>query len=229
MAAIDVKTSKIAWKQEFTGPRPSGAMATATGLLFQTMPDGNLQARDAKTGEMIWQMQTGLNGGAAPGASYEIDGEQYIALAGRNNILALKLNGTMEPKAEEVAAGGGRGGRGGGAGGPAPAIGGFNGQITDTFRIEVASYVRDSENGSTRMYVDEHAFNPYRARVKVGTTVRWVNNGRILHTIAAEDGSWTSSRLVPLEAYGHTFDKPGEYTVICKDHPWAKSQVIVVP
>ena len=59
MAAIDVKTSKIAWKQDFTGPRPSGAMATATGLLFQTMPDGNLQARDAKTGEMIWQYQTG--------------------------------------------------------------------------------------------------------------------------------------------------------------------------
>ena len=79
------------------------------------------------------------------------------------------------------------------------------------------------------MYVDEHAFNPYRVRVKAGTMVRWVNNGRILHTIAAEDGSWTSSRLVPLEAYGHTFDKPGEYTVICKDHPWAKMQVIVTP
>ena len=230
MAAIDVKTSKIAWKQDFTGPRPSGAMATATGLLFQTMPDGNLQARDAKTGEMIWQYQTGLNGGASPAASYELDGEQYLALAGRNNILALKLNGTLEPKAEDVAAGGGgRGGRGGGAGGPAPAIGGFNGQITDTFRVEVASYVRDSENGSTRMYVDEHAFNPYRVRVKAGTMVRWVNNGRILHTVAAEDGSWASSRLVPLEAYGHTFDKPGEYTIICKDHPWAKMQVIATP
>jgi plastocyanin len=59
--------------------------------------------------------------------------------------------------------------------------------------------------------------------------VRWVNNGHILHTIAAEDGSWASSRLVPLEAHGHTFDTPGEYTVICKDHPWAKSQVIVTP
>jgi len=228
MAAIDVRTSKIAWKQEFTGPRPSGALATATGLLLQTMPDGNLQARDAKTGEMIWQYQTGLNGGAAPAASYELDGEQYIALAGRNNIMALKLNGTLEPKPEtEVAGGGGRGGRGGGP--AAAAINGFNGPITDTFKVEVASYVRDSENGSTRMYVDEHAFNPYRIRVKAGTTVRWVNNGRILHTIGAEDGSWVSSRLVPLEAAGHLFDKPGDYTIICKDHPWAKMQVIVTP
>jgi len=231
MAAIDVKTSKIAWKQDFSGPRPSGAMATATGLLLQTMPDGNLQARDAKTGEMIWQYQTGLNGGAAPGASYEIDGEQYIALAGRNNVMALKLNGTLEARPQDLAEAAGGAGRGGGRGGApaAPAIAGFNGPITDTFRVEVASYVRDSSNGSVRMYVDEHAFNPYRVRVKAGTTVRWVNNGRILHTVAAEDGSWTSSRLVPLEAAGHLFDKPGEYTIICKDHPWAKSQVIVTP
>ncbi len=79
------------------------------------------------------------------------------------------------------------------------------------------------------MYIDEHAFNPYRVRVKAGTTVRWVNNGRINHTVVAEDGSWTTPRLVPLEAAAVTFDKPGEYTVICKDHAWAKSQVIVTP
>jgi plastocyanin len=105
----------------------------------------------------------------------------------------------------------------------------FNGPIADNFRVEIASYVRDSSSGGVRMYVDEHAFNPYRVRVKAGTMVRWVNNGHILHTIAAEDGSWASSRLVPLEAYGHTFDKAGEYTVICKDHPFAKMQVIVTP
>ncbi len=225
MAAIDAKTAKIAWKQEFTGPRPSGALATASGLLFQTMPDGNLQARDAKTGEMIWQFQSGMNGGGGPAVSYEIDGEQYIAVGGRNAAMAFKLNGPIEAKPQEAAAaGGGRGGRGGG-----PDGGLFNGPIADNFRVEIASYVRDNSAGGTRMYVDEHAFNPYRVRVKAGTMVRWVNNGRILHTIAAEDGSWASSRLVPLEAYGHTFDKPGEYTVICKDHPWAKSQVIVTP
>ncbi len=216
MAAIDAKTAKIAWKQEFNGPRPSGALATASGLLFQTMPDGNLQARDAKTGEMIWQFQTGMNGGGAPAVSYEIDGEQYLAVGGRANVMAFKLNGPIEAKPQPEAAARREPER-------------FTGQITDTFKVEIASYVRDNSAGGTRMYVDEHAFNPYRIRVKAGTTVRWVNNGRILHTIAAEDGSWTSSRLVPLEAYGHTFDKPGEYAVICKDHPWAKSQVIVVP
>ena len=56
------------------------------------------------------------------------------------------------------------------------------------------------------MYVDEYAFNVYRARVKVGTTVRWVNNGKMNHTITADDGSWSTPRLSPLEAGAVTFD-----------------------
>ena len=44
MAAIDSRTNKIAWKKDFRGGRPSGALATAAGLLFQMMPDGNLIA-----------------------------------------------------------------------------------------------------------------------------------------------------------------------------------------
>ena len=216
MAAIDGRTSKIVWKKDFTGPRPSGAMATASGLLFQTMPDGNLIASDAKTGDQIWQFQSGMNGGGGPAVSYEIDGEQYIAVGGRNTVMAFKLNGTIDAKPQPEA-----------APRPVPAI--FNGAITDTNKIEIASYVRDSSNGGTRMYVDEHAFNPYRVRVKAGSTVRWVNNGRITHTIAAEDGSWTTARLSPLEAAAHIFNLPGEYTYVCKDHPWAKAQIIVTP
>ena len=66
-------------------------------------------------------------------------------------------------------------------------------------------------------------------RVKVGTQVTWVNNGRLNHTVSAEDGSWTTGSLAPLEAGAVTFDKPGTYTYICKDHPWAKAQLIVEP
>jgi quinohemoprotein ethanol dehydrogenase len=216
MAAIDGRTGQIAWKKDFTGPRPSGALATASGLLFQTMPDGNLIASDAQTGQQIWQFQSGGNGGGGPAVSYEVDGEQYIAVGMRNNVIAFKLNGPIEAKPQPEAA-------------PRPAPSLFAGQIQDTNKIEIASYVRDSSQGGTRMYVDEYAFNVYRARVKAGTSVRWVNNGRINHTIAAEDGSWTTARLSPLEAAAVTFDKPGEYTYICKEHPWAKAQIIVTP
>jgi plastocyanin len=76
---------------------------------------------------------------------------------------------------------------------------------------------------------DGYAFSVYRARVKVGTTVRWINNGRMVHTVMAEDGSWTTGTLSPLQVGAVTFDKPGTYTYVCKDHPWAKAQLLVVP
>ncbi len=94
-----------------------------------------------------------------------MDGEQYIAVGMRNSVMAFKLGGTIEAKPQPEPA-------------PRPAPSLFNGQIQDANRIEVVSYVRDSSQGGTRMYTDEYAFNVYRARVKAGTTVRWVNNGR---------------------------------------------------
>ena len=155
MAAIDGRTSKIAWKKDFNGPRPSGALVTASGLLFQTMPDGNLIASDAKTGEQVWQFQSGASGGGGPAVSYEIDGEQYIAVGVRNNVMAFKLGGPIDAKPQPEPA-------------PRPAPTLFAGPIQDANRIEVVSYVRDSSQGGTRMYVDEYTFNVYRARVKVG-------------------------------------------------------------
>ncbi len=217
MAAIDSRTNKIAWKKEFRGGRPAGALATAGGLLFQMMPDGNLTASDAKTGASVWQFQTGTTGGGGPAASYEIDGEQYIVVGLRENVWAFKLGGTLTPRPAVAQA-------------PRPAAPPlFAGAIEDKNLIEVASNVRDSSQGAPRYYMDEYAFSVYRARVKVGTPVRWVNNGRLNHTVTAEDGSWTTPRLTPLEAGAVTFAKPGTYTYMCKEHPWAKAQLIVTP
>jgi plastocyanin len=215
MAAIDSRTNTVAWKKEFRGGRPAGALVTAGGLLFQMMPDGNFTASDAATGDVVWQFQTGQLGGG-PAASYEIDGEQYVVVALRNNVRAFKLGGTLGPlAAPEVA--------------PRPEVQLFRGQIQDTNRIEIVSNVRDNSSGGARFMNDEYAFSVYRARVNVGTQVMWVNNGRLAHTVAAEDGSWTTGRLAPLEAGAVTFDRPGTYTYICQDHPWAKAQLIVEP
>ena len=130
---------------------------------------------------------------------------------------AFKLGGTLQPAAAPPP-------------GPPPAEQQqFNGVIEDKNQIEIVSNSRDNSGGAPRYYSDEYAFSLYRARVKVGRPVRWVNNGRLLHTVMAEDGSWTTGQLTPLQAGALTFDKPGTYTYYCKDHPWAKAQLIVVP
>ena len=93
LAAIDSRTNKVVWKKEFRPGRPTGAMTTAGGLMFQSAPDGNFQAYDAKTGNLLWQFQLGAAGG--PPFSYEIDGEQYIAAIAPAGAWAFKLGGTL--------------------------------------------------------------------------------------------------------------------------------------
>ena len=83
--------------------RSAGAMATAGGLVFHAEPDSNLQAYDAANGDLLWQFQMGLVGpsaglrvnGGGPVATFEADGEQYVALTMNRIVWAFKLGGTV--------------------------------------------------------------------------------------------------------------------------------------
>jgi quinohemoprotein ethanol dehydrogenase len=209
LAAIDSRTDRVVWKKEFRTGRPSGATVTAGGLLFQSSGDGNLEAYDAKTGSRLWQFQTGAAGG--PVATYEVDGEQYLATLAGSNVWAFKLGGSLQRAAAPSR----------------PPVEPFTGQIRDTSQLETASLATYTGFTGTHYFTDEYAFAPYRARVKAGTQVTWRNNGRMIHTIVAEDGSWTTGSLNTGEVGAATFARPGTYTYICKEHPWAYGQIIV--
>ncbi|MFC4410922.1 PQQ-binding-like beta-propeller repeat protein [Chungangia koreensis] len=104
VTAIDVKTNKIAWQQNWDTIAYSGALTTKGNLLFVGHNDGRLIAYDATTGEQVWEFMTdaGVN---APAITYEIDGEQYISVFAAGNSLAgskhgdkvytFKLNGAL--------------------------------------------------------------------------------------------------------------------------------------
>src|SRR5215470_10792398 len=82
LTAVDSRTNKIAWQQRrpYSIGQGSGALATAGDLVFHGEPDGQFQAYDARSGELLWQWQTGA-GADAPAITYEIDGMQYVAIA----------------------------------------------------------------------------------------------------------------------------------------------------
>ena len=212
LAAIDTRNDRIAWKKEFHGGRPSGALATAGGLIFQMPGDGNIQAYDAKDGSLVWQFQTGSTGGSPP-IAFEKGGEQYIATIAGGAVWAFKLRGTVAARPAP----------------PLPPEQDFAGAVTDTANIETASLARDMGLTGSHYVTDEYEFSPYRARVKAGTKVSWRNNGRLVHTIVAVDGSWTTGALSPLDIGTVTFDKPGTYTYTCKEYPWMYGQIIVEP
>lgn len=214
IAAIDSRTGKIAWKKSIPdGTLKNGPLATAGGLVFWNSTDGNIEADNDESGEALWKYQTGMLGSNAPLATYIIGGDQYVAVSMGPAIWAFKLGGSIPPAPDPVASD--------------PEEGPFSGAIVDTEVIETTSLGHSDVEPGNRYFIDEYAFNPYRARVALGSQVLFINNGNMRHEFVAVDGSWGTGPLDPTEQAWVTFTKPGNYVYICKDHPWSYGEIIV--
>jgi alcohol dehydrogenase (cytochrome c) len=55
-------------------------LATAGGVVFAATPEGNLIALNARTGALLWHVQTGGTIASSP-MSYSVDGKQFIAIS----------------------------------------------------------------------------------------------------------------------------------------------------
>ena len=73
-----VKQSAV-WKFQHENLSNGGALSTAGGLVFQGTAKGQFNALNAEDGSLQWAFTTDTGVIAAP-VSYEIDGEQYIAI-----------------------------------------------------------------------------------------------------------------------------------------------------
>ncbi len=85
VTAIDVRTNRQAWQARTDQMCIGGTTATAGGLVFAGEGNGNFDAYDAKTGNRLWQFQTGA-GANAPAVTYQLDGQQYVAVASGGNF-----------------------------------------------------------------------------------------------------------------------------------------------
>jgi quinohemoprotein ethanol dehydrogenase len=70
------------WRKPGGGGIGGGTMTTAGNLVFQTINDGRLMAYSADKGEKLLELQTGLRSGMGPPITYQLDGQQYVALMG---------------------------------------------------------------------------------------------------------------------------------------------------
>jgi glucose dehydrogenase len=81
LTALDTRRlGKIAWQVKTGRPLVGGVLATAGGLIFTGDGEGRFSALDAKTGDYLWQVETGI-GLNAPPVTYEVAGRQYVAIA----------------------------------------------------------------------------------------------------------------------------------------------------
>jgi len=79
LEAWDPIARKAAWRVELGHPWNGGVLSTAGNLVFQGTAMGEFVAYRADTGERLWSAATQAGVLAAP-ISYELDGEQYVAV-----------------------------------------------------------------------------------------------------------------------------------------------------
>ncbi|MBP7704551.1 MAG: PQQ-dependent dehydrogenase, methanol/ethanol family [Caulobacter sp.] len=100
LIAWDPVTQTEKWSVPYAGPWNGGVLATAGGLVFQGSATGEFAAYDAATGKKLWAFdaQTGI---VAPPMTYEIDGEQYVAImAGWGGGFAVSAGAGVDPRSE---------------------------------------------------------------------------------------------------------------------------------
>jgi glucose dehydrogenase len=90
LSAIDLNSGKISWQQKTAQPLVGGVLSTAGGLLFCGEGNGKFTAYASQTGKALWYYQSeyGVN---APPITYQVNGEQYIAVvSGGNSLFGFK-------------------------------------------------------------------------------------------------------------------------------------------
>jgi quinohemoprotein ethanol dehydrogenase len=82
LIAWDPVTQTQRWMTPGGGSIGGGTVTTSGNLVFQVIPDGRLMAYSADKGEKLLEVQTGLRGGMGPPVTWELDGKQYVTVAG---------------------------------------------------------------------------------------------------------------------------------------------------
>jgi amicyanin len=80
-----------------------------------------------------------------------------------------------------------------------------------------------------QVMIDNFTFNAQRITVKAGTTVTWVNEDDIPHTVAATGKEFKSKVLDTDDKFSFTFTTAGTFEYFCSLHPHMTGTVVVEP
>lgn len=96
LLAWDPVKQEAAWKVKHDKPANGGVLSTAGDLVFQGTGEGVFAAYDADNGDALWQYKSDSAVLAGP-MSYELDGEQYIAVAqGSGGTVMLTIGDNLK-------------------------------------------------------------------------------------------------------------------------------------
>ena len=201
-----------------------GATATAGGLVFHVEPDGVFQAYDAKTGDVLWQFQTGEVGLRRRRRARRRLGDDLrerrpaVRRARPNNraVWAFKLGGTVAAPARAAAAA------------HVDRVGWTGRRRRRPITLGTVRTSTSLSANKKMTWADDYGLAPVaRAHEGRHASLTFKNTSTKPHTIAARDGSWTTGAIQPGESGTATVTKAGTYEYICTEHPWTIGQLIV--
>ena len=104
--AWDIAGRKEVWTINERFPVWSGALTTAGGLAFYGTMDGWFKAVDARSGDLLWEFQTGSGIIGQPTTFQGPDGKQYVAiLSGVGGWAGAIVAGDLDPRDKTAALG----------------------------------------------------------------------------------------------------------------------------
>jgi outer membrane protein assembly factor BamB len=101
LQAWDPVAQKEVWRARRRGPWNGGTLAVAGGLVFQGTVDGHFLAMEARTGRQLWSYDNQAATLAGP-VSYEVGGEQYIAVPAGYGTAFFLIDGGFQAPSERA-------------------------------------------------------------------------------------------------------------------------------
>src|SRR4051794_24644427 len=92
--------------------------------------------------------------------------------------------------------------------------------------LTAASFA-SAQPASPTVKISNLTFGPQAITVAPGTSVTWINEDDLPHTVVAVDKSFRSKVLDTGDKFSFTFAKPGEYAYFCSIHPMMTGKVVV--
>jgi plastocyanin len=90
-----------------------------------------------------------------------------------------------------------------------------------------ASSTQPSSGGTVTVDMKNIAFSPNSVTVKVGQTVKWVNQDTVAHNVTAQSGAFKSTNFGPGGSFTFKATKPGTFGYVCTIHPGMNGTLIV--
>jgi plastocyanin len=92
-------------------------------------------------------------------------------------------------------------------------------------RPELRAQAKDA--APQQIKIDNFSFSPQQVTVSAGTTIVWVNDDDVPHTVVGAHQEFRSKALDTSDRFSFTVTKAGEVDYFCSVHPMMTGTIIV--